>query len=90
VTAIVHLYWLYTQPRCFDRIRLGYTMCGERLPREKMTRFVDDATCPACLQRVTQKENAPAADRGAVGEPHMTPSLVIRNREPVTMIHWGA
>jgi hypothetical protein len=57
--AVVHLYWQHTQPRWFERIRRGYSLCGKQYGREELTRWVDDTTCDRCLAKL--QENAPAA-----------------------------
>jgi hypothetical protein len=80
--AVVHLFHLWDKsPRLIKETAVGYTACGQKVPREKMSRFVDDASCPACLARAAQKENAPtvAADRGAVSKP--LPQSLIKNQE---------
>ena len=51
--------------KALERVSIGYGMCGRRVPRAQLTKFVDDANCPACLARVAEKE-APGEDRGAV------------------------
>jgi hypothetical protein len=56
MAAITHLYWMWQQPRMFDRIRLGYSLCGQQQPREKLTRFVDDVTCNKCRELAAQRE----------------------------------
>jgi hypothetical protein len=68
--AVVHLHHLFDVPKALEGVSIGYAMCGRRVPRAQLTKFKDDTTCPACLARVAQKENAPAtaASAGAAVE----------------------
>jgi len=72
----MHLHLLFHMPKALEGVSIGYSMCGRRVPRAQLTKWIDDTTCPACLQRV-QKESAPAEDQSAVPKPHNS-KLVIK------------
>jgi hypothetical protein len=74
--ATVHLHHLFDVPKALQGVSIGYGMCGKRVPRAQLTRFVDDTTCAACLER---QKKAPAHDRGEVSESTHSPQ---GKREP--------
>ena len=59
--AVVHLHHLFDVPKALQGVSVGYAMCARRVPRAQLTKFKEDTTCPKCLERLAQKENAPAA-----------------------------
>jgi hypothetical protein len=48
---IVHLYWAHNRPKWFERVAIWFSLCGERLPRAKLTRWVDDGALRECNKK---------------------------------------
>ncbi len=48
----VHLYWAFDQPRLirdYPSVTMGFAVCGTRVEKEHLTKFVDDCNCQTCL-----------------------------------------
>ncbi len=59
-----HLHWLHAHgPKALAGVHRAAALCGQMdLPRETVTSFRDDCTCPRCLE-IVANPNPPEAVR---------------------------
>lgn len=65
---MIHLFHLYhvkapPAPSGAGMLRetsIGYSVCGQRLPRAELTAFIEDTECPVCIERAKPTENGNA------------------------------